>query len=189
MESKLKGWHSRGYLPHFDGGEVAQFVTFHLADSLPVSLLKRWKEQLESQPEGVRELELYERVETYLDKGYGSCYLKDVQIAELIQGSLLHFDQQKYRLFAWVIMPNHVHFLLKPLADNSLSDILHSIKSYTATESNKILGRKGEFWQEDYFDRYIRSEDHYWFTANYIKNNPVKAGLCKSPEEWHYSSA
>ncbi len=188
MESKLKGWHSRGYLPHFDGGEVAQFITIHLGDSLPVSLIKKWKKQLESEPDNIRELELYERIEKYLDKGYGACYLRDKRIASLVQDSLLFFESKKYYLRAWIVMPNHAHFLLRPSTECSLSEILHSIKSYTSNKANKILGREGEFWQEDYFDRYIRSEKHYFYTINYIENNPVKAGLCKRPEEWVFSS-
>jgi hypothetical protein len=96
MDTKLKGWHSRGYLPHFDGGEVAQFITIHLADALPVKLIRRWKEQLKAEPEDLRESELYKRAEKYLDKGYGACYLRDKRIASLVQDSLLFFDKEKY---------------------------------------------------------------------------------------------
>jgi len=189
MEEKLKGWHGRGYLPHFDGGEVIQFITFHLADSLPVSLIEQWQEQLKNDPENSFEHELYIRIEKYLDAGYGSCYLGDERIALLVRDSLLFFDDQKYNLHSWIVMPNHVHFLIKPLSDNSLSEILHSIKSYTSTMANRKLRRKGAFWQEDYFDRYIRSQEHYWQVVNYIETNPVKAGLCQAREQWRFSSA
>jgi putative DNA methylase len=66
---------------------------------------------------------------------------------------------------------------------------MHSIKSYTGSEANKMLKRKGAFWQEDYFDRYIRNSKHYVAVVDYIENNPVKARLCKNPEDWPYSSA
>lgn len=86
-------------------------------------------------------------------------------------------------------MPNHVHLLIRLLEGNSLSDIMHSIKSYTAHEGNKILGQKGTFWSKESYDRYIRDENHYFNTVAYIENNPVKARLCSAPEEWEYSSA
>jgi REP element-mobilizing transposase RayT len=66
---------------------------------------------------------------------------------------------------------------------------MHSLKSYTASEANKLLGRRGTFWMEEYYDRYIRDERHYVKTVAYIENNPVKAKLCRVPEEWAFSSA
>jgi REP element-mobilizing transposase RayT len=86
-------------------------------------------------------------------------------------------------------MPNHIHFLLKPFEHHSLSDIMHSIKSFTALRANKFLQRSGKFWQEDYFDRYIRNYEHYEKTIAYIENNLVKAKLCGKPNEWKFSSA
>ena len=86
-------------------------------------------------------------------------------------------------------MPNHVHILLTPMPDVTVSDIMHSIKSYTAHEANKLLNRKGQFWAKEYFDRYIRDYRHFASTIKYIENNPVKAKLCDSPEKWLYGSA
>src|SRR6266849_632314 len=85
-----------------------------------------------------------------LDQGYGTCHLADDRIAALVQNALLHFDGERYRLSAWVLMPNHVHLLAAPLAGHSLSNMMHSIKSYTAQQANKILQRNGRFWFEDY---------------------------------------
>jgi REP element-mobilizing transposase RayT len=93
--------------------------------------------------------------------------LRKREIAELAQDSLLHFDGERYKLVSWTVMPNHLHLLLKPLAGNELSQIMHSLKSYTANEANKILGRKGKFWQEDYYDRYIRNYEHFENTVEY----------------------
>ncbi len=107
----------------------------------------------------------------------------------MVQNALLYFDKERYKLIAWVIMPNHIHILLKPKADNSLSDIVHSIKSFTAQKANEMLNRRGKFWQEDYFDRYIRDSKHFVSVLNYIENNPVKAGLCKTKSDWEFSSA
>jgi putative DNA methylase len=96
---------------------------------------------------------------------------------------------KKYRLIAWVIMPNHVHFLAKPLKKEHLPNILHTIKSYTAHEINKILNRKAQFRQHESFDRYIRNEEHFVNVVGYIENNPVKAGLCQAARDWRFGSA
>jgi len=129
------------------------------------------------------------RVEAYLDTGAGSCWLRDPRIAELVENALLHIDGKRYRLHAWVVMPNHVHVLITPVEGFSLSDILHTWKSYTAKEANRVLGRRGKFWQEEYFDRYIRNENHYWVAVEYIELNPVKARLCEVKEQWRFGSA
>jgi REP element-mobilizing transposase RayT len=187
-ELKDAGWHSRGYLPHFDAGEIAQTITFRLADSLPYIVLERWKRELERESHNVQSA-LRKRVEYYLDQGYGSCALKSIRVATMVEGALLHFDGQRYRLSAWVVMPNHVHTRLMPLAEWSLSRIIKDMKSFTSREANKFLGRRGQFWMEDYFDRYIRDRKHFANAVAYIENNPVKAHLCKRPEEWPFSSA
>jgi putative DNA methylase len=115
--------------------------------------------------------------------------LKDERIATLTEDSLLFHHTKKYDLTAWVIMPNHIHFLATPLEGIELSAMAHSIKSYTAHEANKILGRQGQFWQHEPFDRYIRDRKHFVSVIRYIENNPVKAGLCAMPQEWRFSSA
>jgi len=124
-----------------------------------------------------------------LDQGFDNAYLQNPHVAALIQDTLLLFDGERYKLSAWVIMPNHMHLLLKPIEGHTLSGILHSLKSYTASEANKLLNRKGKFWMEDYFGRYIRNAEHFARTVVYIESNPVKARLCKEPSEWRFSSA
>ena len=137
LEKELReaGWHSRGYIPHFDGRELPQFITHHLADSMPQSVLARWKQEL-AQTAGIEgKMILQRRIERYLDQGYGSAWLKDHGIATIVQNSLLHFDGTRYKLSAWVVMPNHVHFLLTRAANEELSMIVHSFKSYTSHEA------------------------------------------------------
>ena len=140
-------------------------------------------------PPAKAEIERRERIESYLDQGKENSFLKHPKIAEAVQDALLHFDQVRYRLHAWVVMPNHVHSLFTPGMGHSLSGILQSWKSYAAKEANRFLGRRGRFWQEDYFDRYIRNPTHFEAAIEYIELNPVKAGLCVAAEEWPYSSA
>ena len=88
------GWHSRGYLPHFDAGEVFQSVTFRLHDSMAQSLLETWKRELALES-AVFEDKLRRRIEAYLDQGYGCCYLSDARVANMVQNSLLHFDGER----------------------------------------------------------------------------------------------
>lgn len=178
------GWHTRGYIPHFDGGsELPQFITFRLADSMPRTVIERWLK------EGLSDIEFRKRVEHYLDAGAGACGLRRTDVAEMVKAALLHHDGDKYQLVAWVIMPNHVHLLLIPAAGVHLPDILHSIKSFTAQQANKLLDRSGAFWQRESFDRYIRNERHFRNVIEYIEENPVKAGLCKTAGEWPFGSA
>jgi REP element-mobilizing transposase RayT len=182
-------WYSRGYLPHFDMQEQTQTLTFRLFDSMPQAVLDLWREELRLRPAKEAEFERRIRVDAYLDQGHGSCYLKDENLAAIVQNALLHYDGQRYVLHAWCVMPNHVHTLFTPQAGSELSQLVHSWKSYTSSECNRVLNRKGEFWQREAFDRYIRNERHYANTARYIENNPVKAGLCQKPEDWRWSSA
>jgi len=183
------GWHSRGYIPHFDGGEITQTMTFRLYDSMPQDVLEQWRNELSHLSEKEYDIERRKRIDAYLDRGYGSCFMKDQKVAAKVQDALLHFDGERYNLHAWVVMPNHVHTLFTPKAGWEMSQIAHSWKSYTSHECNKILGRKGQFWQEEPFDRYIRDEKHFANAIAYIENNPVKAGLCEKPEDWPWSSA
>lgn len=173
-----KGWHSRGYLPHFDSAETIQFITFRLADSLPRAVAESLAKLTDSLSETDRSL----------DSGYGACWLGESAVADLVQDALVHFDGQRYRLLAWCIMPNHVHAVVQPVAGNSLGGIVQSWKSFTAKAANRLLGREGPFWHKDYFDRYIRDEGHLARTVDYVENNPVKAGLITAAADWPWSS-
>jgi putative DNA methylase len=180
--TKVSRWHSRGYLPHFDEPGLVQMVTYRLVDSLPGTALR-------SIPNALSTTARRERIETLLDSGYGDWRLNDQRIAGMVEQDWLHFDGSRYRLLAWVVMPNHVHVLIETAYEYSLSSILHSWKSYTAKKANLILGRTGAFWQPEYFDRSIRDDRHLAATIEYVENNPVKAGLAEEPENWPFSSA
>ena len=184
MNKRHKEWYSRGYLPHFDRAETIQMITFRLADSLPC-------ERLEQIEKSVGRNEAYKRrqIELFLDTGYGSCVLREPQIGSMVEEALLHFDGQRYRLIEWVVMPNHVHLLVELFSEWLLPEVLRSWKSFTAHEANEFLGRGGQFWQEDYFDRFIRDQKHFENARQYIRENPVTAGLVRLPEDWAYSSA
>jgi putative DNA methylase len=177
------GWHNRGYLPHFDSPEQPQFLTFRLFDSMPHEVLDRWRREV------TNDIQFRNKVEKYLDAGYGSCWLRRFDVATMISNSLKFHHGRKYDLESLVIMPNHVHLLLTPIEGFHLDEIEHSIKSYTANEANKLLGRRGQFWAIESFDRYIRDWRHYCAVIRYIEDNPVKARLCREPQDWLFSSA
>ena len=180
-----KYWHSRGYLPHFDAPDLVQGITFRLWDALPEDVINHLAAELTEETDSVKRA----RYEQYLNAGYGACYLANERIGNLVEQALFHFDGQRYRLIAWVIMPNHVHVLVEIKSGHPLHRVIHSWKSYTASQANKILGRSGPFWFVDYYDRYIRDELHLAHAIHYIHQNPVSAGLVDQPEQWPFSSA
>ncbi len=180
-----RGWHSRGYIPHFDSGGLVQSVSFRLADSVPQDLLRRWRAELRGDD---RAAELRERIARYEDAGHGACHLRRPGIARLVQDALQHADGDRYRLLAWCVMPNHVHTLIEQMPGSRLADIVQSWKSFTAKGANRLLGREGPFWARDYFDRYIRDENHFETARNYVHENPAKAGLCEDAADWPWSS-
>ncbi|OGR29420.1 MAG: hypothetical protein A2X83_06260 [Desulfuromonadales bacterium GWD2_54_10] len=181
-------WHKRR-LPHFEGGGIPQGVTFRLADSLPRHKLVILNEQLAHLDEAKTDSERTRQINLMLDEGHGAAWLKNPAVAEIVQNALLFFNDHRYTIHAWVIMPNHVHALFTPAEGWTLTKILHSWKSFSAREANKVLDRTGEFWQSEYFDRAIRDERGFIAAVEYIEYNPVKAGLCENPREWRYSSA
>jgi putative transposase len=115
--------------------------------------------------------------------------MRNNRVAAMIQNELLFRDGRIYRLSSWVVMPNHIHFLMTRFENIELADIMQSFKSLTAHKANRILRRKGQFWMQDYFDRYIRNAEHFAKAVAHIENNPVKAKLSKKPEDWPFSSA
>jgi putative transposase len=129
-----RGWHSRGYLPHYDDDEKIQHVTFHLADSLPSDVVHRMDAELKALPPEKRDVEHRKRVEAWLDASHGSCVLRQPRIAGMVEDSLRSFDGQRYYLLAWVVMPNHVHVLFQPAKGGSVAKIVASWKRFTATQ-------------------------------------------------------
>jgi REP element-mobilizing transposase RayT len=176
-----KGWHSRGYLPHFDSAETIQFVTFRLADSLPAETLEKIRARSAPISDADRD--------AFLDAGHGACWLRGPTIARIVEDALIHFDGARYRLIAWTIMPNHVHALIEPKDDCVLGSIVSSWKRFSGRMANRHLGRSGPFWQDDYWDTYIRNDRHLASAVAYIEHNAVKAGLALDAASWPWCHA
>ncbi len=184
-----KPWRSRGYLPHFDQPGLVQSLTFRLADSLPRIFLEQCEQELRALPESARQTEKERRIAAYLDRGAGACHLRDWRIASLVEVALLHFDSERYRLLSWCVMPNHVHAMIETKPGHPLEGVVHSWKSFTANEANRILRREGRLWQREYHDRFIRNEKHFARAMRYIEGNAVLAGLVTRAEDWRWCSA
>jgi hypothetical protein len=128
------GIHTRGYLPHVKREGARYFVTFRLADSLPKEVLLKLRaersnsltrfhaEQASAKKLGKPsppnhalngiEREYRRKLERYLDLCSGACWLRRPEIADLVADALCHFEDERYSLSAWVVMPNHVHVVL-----------------------------------------------------------------------------
>lgn len=132
---------------------------------------------------------LWKRVEAYVDAGRGACWLGRSDVANLLTDHLLAMHGKLFDLKSWVIMPNHVHLLAGIGWQINLAQVMKQLKGASARDINGLVGRSGTLWFREYFDRYIRDEEHYANTVGYIERNPIKAGLCLAPEDWPFSSA
>jgi REP element-mobilizing transposase RayT len=175
-----------GNLPHWEQGAVWYFITFRLADALPRAIaeeLKRerdqWKEAHGRSALSRSELAEYRRLfsaryEDLLPAGSGACVLRDPRLAGIVRDALGCFQGQRYLLDDYVIMPNHVHVLVKPLPGHGLVAILHSWKSFTANRINRQIARTGQLWQHESYDHIVRSEAALHAFRRYIRDNPTK---------------
>ncbi|HYG77754.1 MAG TPA: DEAD/DEAH box helicase, partial [Planctomycetota bacterium] len=184
------------HLPHLTLKDSTYFVTFRLADSVPTALLETWKAEREialRNPDRVLSVKAQaelddlfsQRIDQHLDNGTGKCWMKDPAVAAVVEDALKHFDGERYILLAWSVMPNHVHAVFQPLGQNSLSEILHSWKSYSSKAANDLLKREGKFWQEEYYDHLIRDDADYQQCLEYTYYNPEKSGL----DNWKWRGA
>lgn len=171
-------------LPHWHQANKVQFVTFRLADSLPQTKLRELEdfksERIRNHPlSGDRimdekySLAVAHKVDVWLGSGYGNCILKRPDIRMIVEDALLFFDGKRYILYAYVIMPNHVHVLLAPLGEFRIPLLIGGVKRHSAKLINKALGRQGVVWQKQAFDRMVLDNGDFERYVQYIANNPV----------------
>jgi putative transposase len=174
----------RRRLPHWHP-DIAEatflFLTWRLAGSMPQCRL----------PHALSAGGAFLTLDREVDKAaVGPVWLRDTRVAQVVADVLLYVEsgRQFYETRAWVIMPNHVHILLRP--STSLPVITRWLKGSTARQANLILGRTGKaFWQDESFDHRVRDEAELERIARYIEYNPVNAGLAGKPRDWPWSSA
>ncbi len=178
---------TRANLPHWDQQGVTCFVTYRLADALPQEKIAEWAGAQANwlaahpRPWTDAEAEEYtrdfgEKFEQALDAGWGSCLLATEENRTIVEDALRHFNGERYDLYAYVVMPNHVHVLFSPRGAFAIHDILHAWKSFTGHAINKRMNRTGAVWQKESWDRLIRNDEHFRRTLAYIKqNNPTRS--------------
>lgn len=173
-------------LPHWTCENAIYHVSFRLHDSIPKAHRLAWLAERESiiansraigreltdeENDKLRYL-FSEKIDKYLDTGYGKCYLAIPKIGQMVARSLTFFDEKRYWIHAYCVMPNHTHVIVEPIFGFELEKIVHSWKSYSSTQANRLLGRNGTFWQSEPYDHIIRSLKEYRFQMEYVWNNP-----------------
>lgn len=198
----------RRNLPHIQPSNTPLFVTFRLAGSIPVAVLEQLKElqalealqrQAIASPAEI-ERQAYDdqkrafgRMDRVMDSAANEPYwLADPSVAQMVTDALQYRHPDVYELDTFCIMPNHVHVVFTPVNDSDdrplpLQTIMHSLKLYTASQANKLLGREGQFWHHENYDHYVRDADEWLRIVAYVLNNPVKAGLVDTWEAWPWS--
>jgi hypothetical protein len=175
-------------LPHWQQVGAIYFATWRLDDSLPRCKLVELRAERDAffhiHPQPWSDHTYWDyferfprRAEEWLDVGEGSCVLGDPNIGTIMAKSLLFFDKKRYDLRSFVVMPNHVHVLFSLREGILLDKVIQSWKGYSSWVINQLLNSKGKLWQESYWDRMIRGEDHLAATMDYIRLNPIKAHL------------
>jgi putative transposase len=189
---------SFNHLPHWEQIGASYFITFRLADAVPLRLRKEWErerkawlgqhpEPWDAETETEYHLRFSLRMDKWLDAGHGACHLRRASCRDIVQARLERSENSATCLHAWVIMPNHVHVLMTIREGAPLSSVLQDWKGGSSFDLNRVLGRKGTLWQKDYFDRLIRDGDHFANCVRYIRANPTKARL-KAGEYTHEES-
>jgi len=198
------------HMPHWRQDGVFYFVTFRLADSIPRTVLEEWAEQdrvwlaargiTEALPEPERqaryaalpeterrafERDLAHRLFVELDRCHGSCLLRQAAVAGLVSQAIRFHHGTRIDCGDYVVMPNHVHWLLRPHPGEALESILHSVKRFSASQINRHVERSGTLWQRESYDHIVRDEPEFERIRSYIEQNPKKANL-KSGEYVYY---
>jgi REP element-mobilizing transposase RayT len=184
-------------LPHWTSVGGTHFITWRQYDSLPQSTLRRLRTETQLAIElAAREIsrslndsELLEikrsnriEAERELDRGFGSCLLRDQRAAEICVEQLTRGID--YRLHAYVVMPNHLHVLVEVYDGLLVEELCYRWKHAMAYRINGMVGRRGRLWQSESWDHIVRNENSYFKFRRYILDNPTKAGLADSPYCW-----
>lgn len=178
-------------LPHFYSKDAIYDTMFRLHNTIPRDVFQKYcdlKEQLIKEKKQNQIYNLYnDHIDSFLDKiDNDKNFLVIESIRKEVVSAIEYHNNENFSLIAYCIMPNHVHLILNTFnySNNPLGNILGSIKQFSATKANQILGKKGQFWHHESFDHRIRSRNELFSRIEYVKNNPVKANLVSEWEDW-----
>lgn len=126
-----------------------------------------------------------------------SCYHRQPFLAQMnMQGAFLNALEKvrrHFQMYVWgyVVMPEHVHLLLSEPENGTIAKAMESLKTKVAVRARKE--KRGvddafHFWQPRYFDHNVRNSAGFTTQLRYIHRNPVKRGLCSSPQDYPWSS-
>ena len=185
-------------LPHWEVENGIYFITIRCQGSLPSSVKAQLVELRESiktiEPDSKQfetlQKQIFSTCEKFLDQGHGFTPFLDANICEaFIIDTIDWCEEAKWGIPHFCVMPNHIHAIAYPKSEfsPSLKEFLKRLKGRTARRLNAILDRTGSFWQTDWFDRWVRNEHELQRTIEYIRNNPVKAGIVNQADDYPYS--
>jgi len=175
-------------LPHWRQDGATYFVTFNLADALPgpkKNELKAMRREWELRHPPPRDQAtwtayartVFEKVEKWVDSGYGRCWFRQFPYAAELKRAILHYHETRYEIGCFAVMPNHCHLVIRPFESHELEDEVGSLKSVTARFVGRAESLSGGLWQQESYDRIIRDEEHLYRVVQYIGANPRRAGL------------
>lgn len=183
---------TRRHLPHWEVANGRYFVTVRCADSLPAEAVERLAEQQRAlsaikacSPEFARlQRVVFRTMELYLDAGAGACPLQHPAAADAVVGELEALTEMRVSVPHFTIMPNHWHALLVSQEpwNVALNAVMRRLKGRTAKRIRRAGEVAGRFWQREWFDRWVRNEEEWMRCVEYIRQNPVRAGIVRS---WH----
>jgi putative transposase len=196
-------------LPHWSQAGTVAFITWRTLDSMPDMVVNQWfadrnrwlsahaidpdrpnwrekLHELDRRLVGAFLETFWNRWQDVLDDCHGACVLRTAELAEIVAESLSHFDNDRYLMLDFVVMPTHVHLLAAFPDEHAMLNQCESWKRYTATQINRRLKQHGRFWQQDGFDHLVRNEDQFAYLRRYVAENPQKARL-RPGEFKHYS--
>lgn len=196
---------TRGYLPHLEIPDSTYFVTIRLSGTLPQNILFQIRLEIQdlaakekrnglssAQQQRLKYLES-SKIQDYLDRGVGDCFLKDPGVVEIVKEAVIHHDGKRYTSHVCCLMPNHLHWIFTPLntedskESSSLISIMQGFKSFTAHSINRLLKRNGPFWSREYYDHRIKNSEEFYKLVLYTIANPIKAKLCLHWKEWPWT--
>jgi putative transposase len=191
--------------PHWSQAGAVVFVTLRCHDSIPAEVIDRWHREkndwidrasvrlgvelrngkmwhdaLSNLPGPLRDefqAAFQRQKELTLDQCLGKCYLRRPALAQIVRDALLKFDEVRYRMGDFIVMPNHVHLLAAFGDPESMESRIAGWMRFTARRINQLTGETGHFWQQEAWDHLVRSPDQYAYLRQYIHDNPLKAGL------------